>query len=132
MAFTGAYKLNVNFTVNDKENPSAPFVDSFARNRTIDREGTNPGGGLPGLVEIGTVDEVVYSTGDITKLGLMSVENVDPTNFFDVGPDSGGAIVPFVRLKPGESYVFRLVPGITIRGIADTAACRALVKIYED
>lgn len=131
MAFATAYKLNINFQVNDAENAAAPFKDNFARNLTIARSGALPGGGVPGFIEIGTGDEVIYSTGDLTALGIMVIENIDPTNYFDIGPDSGGAIVPFIRVLPGESYAFRLTPGIIVRGQANTAACRALAKIYE-
>lgn len=131
MPQAGAYKLNLVFVVNDTENSNAPFKDSFSRNLTIDRSGADPGGGLPGFLEIGVSDEVIYSTGDLNALGIMIVENLDPDNFFDIGPTSGGAIVPLIRVLPGESYAVRLTPGITLRGQADTAACRARIRIYE-
>jgi len=132
MPFVNAYNLDWTLTVNDEENLTEPFKEEISRSKNIDRSGALPGGGLPGLVVIGFAASEVIAIGDITKLGLMTVENIDPTNFIDVGPESAAALVKFVRVLPGESYPFRLTPGIVVRAQADTANVRAIIKIYED
>lgn len=132
MAFTDAYTLNWTFTVDDAENATEPFKEDITRSFTPNRSGAKPGGGLPGLVDIGFAADEIIAVGDLTKLGICTVENIDPTNFVDFGPTNGGAMVAMVRLLPGESYPFRLTPGIVLRAQADTAAVRCIVKIYED
>jgi len=77
--------------------------------------------GLSGSKSFSTSDTAFTTTG-LTTLGLMMIQNLDPTNYIDIGPDSGGAIIPFIRLKAGEFAVFRLKPGITFRTQANTAA----------
>lgn len=79
-----------------------------------------------------TAGGTVISTTGITALGWCYVKNLDATNFVTIGPDSGGAIVSFVKLKPGEFAVFRLMTGITIRALANTGAVKILIGVYDD
>lgn len=132
MAFTDAYTLSFTLTVNDEENATEPFTDDMSRTFTPDRVGTLPGGGLPGLVVVGFATHEAIVTADLAALGLMTVENIDPTNFVDLGLDVAAAFVPFMRLLPGESYPVRLTPGITLYAQADTGAVRTIIKIYEN
>lgn len=131
MAFTDAYNLVWTLTVNDEENASQPFKDEISRSFNADRTGTLPGGGLPGLVVVGFAADEIIAVGDLAALGLLTVENIDPTNFVDLGPTSAGAMVPFQRVLPGESYAYRLTPGIVLRAQADTANVRCIIKINE-
>lgn len=81
---------------------------------------------------IGTSAETV-NTGSVGTLGVMSIQNLSSANFVKVGlVDSAAAPAYFMKLKPGERWETRLVPGITIKAIADTAACDCQVTIYED
>lgn len=132
MAFTDAYNLVWTLTVNDEENASQPFKDEISRSFNADRVGTLPGGGLPGLVVVGFAADEIIAVGDLAALGLMTIENIDPTNFVDVGPTSGGAMIPMLRILPGESYPVRLTPGIVLRAQADTGDVRIIGKIYEN
>ena len=132
MAFTNAYNLVWTLTVNDEENASQPFKDDISRSFNADRTGVLPGGGLPGLVVVGFSAHEIILTADLAALGLMTVENIDPTNFIDIGLDVAAAFVPLARVLPGESYPIRLTPGIVLYGKADTAAVRAIFKIYEN
>lgn len=72
------------------------------------------------------------TTGSISTLGIMVIKNLDPANFMKIGLDVGGTPAYFGKVKAGERYPFRLVPGITIKAIADTAAVKVQVTIYED
>ena len=83
------------------------------------------------VLSIGTSAETV-SVGDVGTLGWAIFQNLDGTNYVDVGPDSGGSLVPFLRLEPGEWAVLRLKPGITIKAQANTAAVKLQVMIFED
>ena len=100
-------------------------------NESISVDQTNARGGVPGTVTVGTSEEVI-STGDITTLGYAFIINLDSTNYVRFGPESGGAMVPFLRLKPGEFDILRLEPGITIRGQANTADVDCFISILDD
>lgn len=83
------------------------------------------------VASVGTSEEDL-TTGDIATLGYLYMKNLDAANYVQWGPKSGGAMVVFGRLKPGESAILRLEPGITLRWIANTAAVKVLTKIYND
>ena len=70
----------------------------------------------------------------VTTYGICVMYNLDPTNYVQVGPTSGGAIVNMIRLKPKGDIpaVFRLEPGITLRAKANTGNCKVLIKVYND
>jgi hypothetical protein len=80
---------------------------------------------------IGTSEEVV-DFGDITTNGYAFIRNLDPANYVVYGPESGGAMVVFGKLKAGEFALLRISPTIVMRAKADTAACLLDVRIYQD
>jgi hypothetical protein len=80
---------------------------------------------------VGTSEETLTVT-DIGTLGVAYFLNLDPTNYVQLGVSTG---VYFCRLKPAASdmpAMFRLEPGVTIYGKANTSACKVLVGIYEN
>lgn len=88
-------------------------------------------------------DEVLTRTTSDTALTIGSMSsanyghvkftNQDSTNYIDIGPESGGAIVPFIRLKAGESSEWaRVKPSITIRTQANTASVKLRVQMLRD
>lgn len=102
-----------------------------ATNISISADQSGIGGGNPGVVDIGTADEPI-DAGDLASTkGHAVFRNLDATNYVEIGPESAGVIVPTVKLKPGEFAYLPLVPNVTLRARANTAACRVLVKIYD-
>lgn len=92
---------------------------------------TTLGGGGPGFLSIGTSEEDITLT-DITNCGWVWIENLDTTNFVKYGPKSAGAMIEFGRLMPSTRHLFQLAPtGVTIRAVADTAACKVHVYALE-
>lgn len=79
---------------------------------------------------IGTSDEVV-SFGDLAAARWCALRNLDTTNYVDIGPESGGAIVPLIRLKPGEACLFPLKPSAVLRGQANTSSVKLKKLILE-
>lgn len=75
------------------------------------------------VVSIGTTEEDL-AFGDVATLGFLCVRNLDSTNYVQWGPKSAGVMVAIGRLKPGEYAIIRIEPGVTIRAIANTAACK--------
>jgi hypothetical protein len=78
-------------------------------------------GGVQKIQNIGTSEEVVSLTG-VTAARAILIKNLDATNFVDIGPESGGAMVGFARLKAGENCMLPLKPSVVVRAKADTAA----------
>ena len=83
------------------------------------------------VVTVGTTEEVVPG-GDISTLGWFVGRNLDTTNFVTVGASTGGAMVPFQRVEPGEPFSYRREPGTILRWKADTAAVQIQQYLYED
>lgn len=88
-------------------------------------------GAYSAVVSVGTSEEDLL-TGDVGTLGFLMLRNLDSTNYVQWGPKSGGSMVAVGRLKPnGEPAVIRLEPGITIRWVANTGACKVAVELWE-
>jgi hypothetical protein len=85
------------------------------------------GGPSPGYVTIGTSEESV-SLSEISTLGWVYIQNLDPTNYVRFGFSTG---VYGARLLPGEFAMFRFNPGASLFMIANTAACKCQVKAFE-
>jgi len=60
---------------------------------------------------------------------LCQMVNLDSTNYVELGPKSGGAMVAWMRLYPGVPQTFELAPSVTLRWVANTASCKVHVQI---
>ena len=81
-----------------------------------------------------TTSDATLSIGSMSSAnyGYARFTNLDATNYIDIGPTSGGAIVPFIRLKAGESSGWmRLTPSITIRTQANSASVQVRVQVLQ-
>lgn len=79
---------------------------------------------------IGTTEEAL-DLGDVTTPGLAIFENLDDTNYVEVGSYVGGTFYPFMKLKPGEKFICRL--GVLAPyAKANTAAIELDYRIYDD
>lgn len=88
------------------------------------------GGGTPGMVSLTTSEEVI-SQAELTGIGYLWIKNLDATNDVIYGPESGGALVNFGRLKPGEQAVMRINPGAVIRAKSSAGTVRAMFVAIE-
>ena len=86
------------------------------------------GGGNPGWVTIGTSEEDI-SFGDVTPRFCL-IENLDATNYVKFGPKSGGSMVLLGRISPGGWARVEIGSGVTLRMVADTAACNCRIRGY--
>lgn len=71
------------------------------------------------------------TTGSIATLGLLKLQNLDATNYVDFGSYVTAVFYPLVRLNAGESYYFRVKPGLTLYAQANTSAVLLQKTIYE-
>ena len=85
------------------------------------------GGPSPGTVTVGTTEETI-SLAELGNEGLAILVNLDTTNYVDIGASAG---VYLLRLLPGEPQLVRLVPGLTLRARANSAACLVAFNIFE-
>jgi len=109
---------------------SFKFADPNRPTLTFDMDGD--GGGNPGVIDVGTSEEDV-DLSEFATLGWVWMRNLDDTNYVTWGPKSGASMVALGRLEPGEpAGPFRLEPGITLRMVADTAACKVQVNAFPD
>lgn len=81
-----------------------------------------------GVLTIGTSEEDITFT-DITTPRVVTMYNLDGTNYVSWGPKSGGAMVLCGTLYPQSSSIgvaaqFELGASVTIRMAANTAACQ--------
>jgi hypothetical protein len=103
------------------------FKDSISPGQiTFDMAGS--GGGNPGLVDIGTSEEDI-AFGDVTP-STVWMQNLDATNYVQIGPKSGGAMIACIKLLAGETSRIQLESGVTLRAKANTAACKVMIKGY--
>lgn len=104
------------------------FVEDFSLGPAVIAQSAI-GGGNPGTVSVTT------SEGDITislsAPGMVVIENLDATNFVQYGPKSGGAMIPFAKIKAGEWHKFALDGSVTLRAKADTATVKLRIRAYE-
>lgn len=82
-----------------------------------------------------TTSDVALTIGSMSSAnyGYGRFTNLDGTNYIDIGPESGGAIVGMLRLKAGESSGWmRIKPSITLRTQANTASVKLRVQMARD
>lgn len=87
-------------------------------------------GSSGGIVSVGTSEEDL-AVGDVATPGWVVVRNLDSTNFVKYGPKSGGSMIEFGRIMPGDQHRFYLSNSVTLRWVADTAAVKVQVLILE-
>ncbi len=71
---------------------------------------------------IGTSMEALVF-GDLSVPGVTALQNLDTTNYIDIGLDVGG-FQPLLRLLPGRSQMVQFTPGSTPQAKANSAACK--------
>jgi hypothetical protein len=77
-------------------------------------------------------EEVVTVAADVATLGVFGFKNLDDTNYVEIGPESAGAMVGFLKLKAGEVAIGRFKTGIVIRAQANTAAVKLQTWVLND
>ena len=73
----------------------------------------------------------VLVVGSISTAGWAIFRNLDATNIIKIGPETGGAILDFITIAPGETAGPFKFATSTIRAIALVAGCELWYRIYE-
>jgi hypothetical protein len=82
------------------------------------------------VVATSTTDTALTLSG-ITTPGCVMFMNLDATNNIDIGPTSGGAIVPIMTLKPRQAAVFFGKSTVAFRHQASAGTPKLQVKVWE-
>lgn len=86
-----------------------------------------------GVQLIGTTEEAVAISSDLSTLGYCVFVNQDTTNYIELGIVQGGTFYPFTKLKPGEPQAFRsAVAYNALYAKANTAAAKLEFRVYQD
>jgi hypothetical protein len=80
-----------------------------------------------GVIAVAT-SETPVPLGEVTSVGFVYIENLDPTNYVRVGCPTGQYTNKF---KPGEGYWFRASAN-TIYAIANSAPCNISYEVISD
>ena len=78
---------------------------------------------------IGTTAEAI-DVGDVGTAGYCAFQNLDSTNFVEIGREDTGTFRAVVKLKAGEFAILR--SGATLYAKADTASCNLECWVFED
>lgn len=84
------------------------------------------------VLSVGFAASEAMPIGDVGTEGWLVLRNLDPTNYVTWGPDSAGTMIAAGKLKPGEIALFRMDAAATIKLQANTAACKVMMKLFED
>lgn len=81
------------------------------------------------VISVPTSDTAL-TLSNITTPAWIYMLNLDTTNYVQYGPTSGGALVPYGRLNPGEPAILRLDPGVSMRWKANGSPVKVLLKAW--
>ena len=112
-----ANELKITINVNYENTQTA----SVYKTVNIDQTGTEYG---EHIQEIGTAEEAVIAT-DMTAQGLVYAENLDDTNYVEIGTTGKLA----VKLLAGEIGIWRTAGALYAQ--ANSAACKVKFLIIE-
>lgn len=91
----------------------------------VDLSGSRSSGGVQ---DIGTSNEQITISSDMSTVGWAVFTNTDSTNYVELGPNN---TTPYmIRLNAGESCLFPLTQS-TIYGRANTATVKLAYMIFE-
>jgi len=111
-------------------------VNKGTLKRTYQRSGTasiaasapNVAAGAP---TIGFAAHEALVMQDVAAAGWARFENLDATNFVEIGVDVAAAFVPFLKLLPNEPPVFVRLATNAPYAKANTAAVRLDYEIFQ-
>lgn len=70
--------------------------------------------------------------GLVTTVGWMYAQNLDGSNYVEIGVQVTGTFYPLVKLKAGEVALFRVSAAATPYARANTAAVNLAYRLYND
>ena len=112
------------------EHDNDSFTRTFSYN--VNQTSVDPAGGGPGVIVATTAAHVLVDPPNLTNYGLALIKNLDDADIIALGTDDVGSFVPFLELRPGESFVVRLTQGLTLYAKGETTDNRLEIYVWED
>lgn len=84
-----------------------------------------------GVASIGFAAHEAVPMGDVSTAGWARLENLDSTNYVEIGVEVAATFYPFLKLKAGEFCVIRLGTNAPYAK-ANTAAVQLDYEIFQD
>lgn len=131
MAEAGAILVSVGLTV---RNPTATGIlaNENIPSRVLSiTQNTAAPASVGGTQSVGTSEEALDIAG-LTTLGIAWFENMDDTNFVQIGVKPSATFYPLLDVRAGEAFPVRLTDGVTPYVKADTAAVILKRVIHDD
>lgn len=107
------------------------FRDTLQKTLTDDFPIQGKGGGIQ---KVGLTPEVLDFGPDLQYQGWTYMENLDTTNFIDVGPESSpgsGTMTYCIVLEPGMALLLPAKPTVAWYACARGAESRLLIQAYD-
>ena len=102
---------------------------AYSRSDTVDFVASAPNV-ASGVPSIGFAAHEALVMQDVASAGWARFENLDTTNFVQIGTDSTGTFIPFLKLLAGEYAFVRLATNAPYAK-ADTAAVKLDYEIFQ-
>lgn len=120
--------VSVRLTLN--ENGAVSALKSFNEIRRGQLKVTQTTARKVANVQSITTTHAALAMGGVTTAGYGFFQNLDATNYIEIGIDVGATFHPTVRLRAGEVAVFRLTTNAPYAK-ANTATCKLNYEILE-
>lgn len=102
---------------------------SYSRNDAVDFVAAAPTV-ASGCASIGTTQEALVLQ-DVSSLGWARFENLDTTNYVEIGVVVSATFYPFIKLLAGEFVFTRLETAVVPYARANTAAVQLDYEIFQ-
>jgi len=106
------------------------FAESITRSLSVNQSNIGAAGGSQVVPTTSAGTAITIST--LTAFGFAVFQNLDATNFVQIGVQVSGTFYPLLKLFPGESNQLRLEPSATPYARADTASVKLFSRVYEN
>jgi len=120
----------ITYTI-ELELENGELTESLSANATLDQ--ATQGSHKPTVI-VGTTAEEDLNLGDLATPGLFAIKNLTvapSTTYVRYGPKSGGSMIPFGKLKAGQTHLVYLATGVTVRMRAYGAQSKVQVTAAE-
>lgn len=108
---------------------NAPRVTNAAEARQYDWSGAIVASDVTSIPT--TAAGTAIDLASISSSGWAIFENLDSTNYVELGVQVGGTFYPLVRLLAGEKVAFRLSSAATLYARSNTASCNLYWQVLE-
>jgi hypothetical protein len=122
----GTITFNFQFSVSNGEFSEGPI--------TVQDSISQVAAGKYEVVVATSTTAATLAPSNLTDEGVALFRNLSTVTgeIIYVGPDSGGTMIDFIQINPGEEWPMRLKPGVTYKYKSATGTPSLRARIYEN